>query len=255
MSTGNEIKLKKLLDEHIPGTVLLSPWLESYGISYDLQKRYRKSGWIENIGPGAYKRPKENVDWKGALFSLQNQAKMPAYPGALTSLSLLGYSHYLRLGQDIVYLFSPLSKKLPAWFNNFPWENPIEHIHTSFLPDDVGFVTFQTNGFNLKVSSAERAILEFLYLAPNNADLLEGYQILSGLSNLRPKLVSELLISCTSIKVKRLFLYMADKSDHQWVKFLDRSNVILGSGDRSIVKNGTYNPTYKIIIPNELALL
>ncbi|HPM03941.1 MAG TPA: AbiEi antitoxin N-terminal domain-containing protein [Candidatus Cloacimonadota bacterium] len=49
MSTNNEIKLKKLLDLHIPGTMILASWLEANVFSYDLQQRYRKSGRLESI--------------------------------------------------------------------------------------------------------------------------------------------------------------------------------------------------------------
>jgi hypothetical protein len=252
MSTNNEIKIKKLLDEHVPGTVILSSWLEELGISYELQKRYRKSGWIETIGTGAFKRPKENVDWKGVVFTLQKYTNLQIHPGSLTALSLLGYSHYMRLGKNKVFLFSPISKKLPAWFKNNSWDEPIEHIRTSMLPEDVGLMKYETKNFVINISSAERAMIEYLYLAPNKSDLLEGYQIFTGLTNLRPKLVQELLMKCSSIKVKRLFLYMAEKADHQWSKFLNHSKIDLGSGDRSIVSNGIYNASYKLTLPKEL---
>lgn len=255
MSTVKEIKIKKLLDEHVPGTVLLSSWLERKGISYDLQKRYRKSGWLENIGTGAFKRPKEIVGWEGGLYALQKQGDFQIHPGALTALSMLGYSHYIRLGEDKIFLFSPLSKKLPAWFKNHSWENPVEHVRTSMLPNDIGFIEHKMNSLTIKIASAERAMLEYLYLAPKKSDLIEGYQILAGLTNLRPKLVQELLMKCSSIKVKRLFLYMAEKADHQWMKFIDRSKIKLGTGDRSIIRNGIYDQSYKLTIPKELASL
>jgi hypothetical protein len=51
--------------------------------------------------------------------------------------------------------------------------------------------------------------------------MVECYQILEGLANLRPKILQELLESCNSIKVKRLFLFMASKAKHQWLDFVD----------------------------------
>ena len=59
--------------------------------------------------------------------------------------------------------------------------------------------------FNIKISTPERAILECLYLTPKLIDLVECYHLMEGLSNLRPNLVQELLETCRSIKVKRLF--------------------------------------------------
>ncbi len=57
MSTNNESKIKNLLDLHVPGTIILASWLDSNGFSYDLQQRYRKSGWLNSVGVGAFKRP------------------------------------------------------------------------------------------------------------------------------------------------------------------------------------------------------
>jgi hypothetical protein len=76
---------------------------------------------------------------------------------------------------------------------------------------------------------------------------------MEGLANLRPNLVQELLEQCTSIKVKRLFLYMASKAQHQWLTFVDQKKINIGIGDRSIVKGGLYNSEFHISIPKELA--
>ena len=41
--------------------------------------------------------------------------------------------------------------------------------------------------------------------------------------------VQELLENCSSVKVKRMFLYLADKFKHLWLDLIDLSNVDLGS--------------------------
>ncbi|WP_405035608.1 type IV toxin-antitoxin system AbiEi family antitoxin domain-containing protein [Pseudidiomarina sp. CB1] len=56
-------------------------------------------------------------------------------------------------------------------------------------------------------------------------------------------------------KVKRLFLYLAEKANHDWVQYLDLSSVNLGSGKRAIVANGVYIPKYQITVPKELELM
>jgi len=79
--------------------------------------------------------------------------------------------------------------------------------------------------------------------------------MMEGLTNLRPKLLQELLERCTSIKVKRLFLYMADKAQHHWLTFIDQAKISLGEGDRSVVKAGIYVSKYRISVPKELVEL
>ena len=255
MSTNNEIKLKKLLDLHVPGTVILASWLDENGFSHDLQQRYRKSGWLESVGVGAFKRPNESIDWQGVIFSLQKQGKLSIHIGGLTALSLLGYSHYLRTGSETVYVFSDLKTKLPAWFKKYPFKEKVNHIRTSFLPSNLGIQQNDVIQFQLIISTAERAILECLYLCPEKLDILEVYQIMTGLVNLRPELIHKLLEECNSIKVKRLFLYMLKKSNHQWGKFLTLTDIYLGTGDREIVKNGQYDADFRIMIPKELSQL
>jgi hypothetical protein len=76
---------------------------------------------------------------------------------------------------------------------------------------------------------------------------------MEGLSNLRPKVVQELLETCTSVKVKRLFLFMATRAKHQWLNYVDQTKIDLGTGDRSILPGGLFNAKFHISIPKELA--
>lgn len=255
MSTQTEKKITKLLNTHKPGTVCLAAWLESIGISGDLQKRYRKSGWLESIGTGAFKRTGDSVHWQGGLYALQRQASLPIHAGALTALSRHGLLHYIRFREETVFLFSPPKTVLPKWFKDYDWGTSIQHVKTSMLPEPLGLTGHEEKTFVITVSSPERAMFECLYLTPRVLDLVECYQVMEGLTTLRPKLVQELLEACTSVKVKRLFLYMAKKAGHQWLSFVDQSKVDLGSGHRNVVKGGAYIAQYDMNIPTELAAL
>ncbi len=252
MTTNIDKKLKGLLDSHTPETVLLASWLEKNGISYDLQQYYLRSGWLESLGVGAFKRPKENVRWEGAMHSLQVQAKLPVHVGGMTSLSLQGLAHYVRMGSETIYIYSPLYTKLPKWFLAQEWGSLLKHVKTSSLPQDLALFDSKEMNISIRMSSPERAILECLHLAPDQLDLVECYHVLENLSNLRPKLLQELLEHCTSIKVKRLFLFLAEKAKHQWFSFLDQSKISIGNGERSIVKGGSFDSKYKITVPKEL---
>ena len=114
---------------------------------------------------------------------------------------------------------------------------------------------YNKSALKLKLSSPERAILECLYLTPTRFDMVECYQLLEGLANLRPKVMQELLEKCNSIKVKRLFLFMASKLNHQWLPFIDQDKIDLGTGDRILVNEGVYISKYKISVPKEVVVL
>ncbi|MDE3016589.1 MAG: type IV toxin-antitoxin system AbiEi family antitoxin [Pseudomonadota bacterium] len=253
MSTVEQTKINQLLATMPPGTVVLSSWLARQGYSVDLQKRYRKSRWLESIGDGAMVRTGESVDYSGALYALQKQAGLYVHAGGRTALSLLGKAHYLQLAPAWAVLFGGKGEVLPKWFRNHDWKTAIEYHATSFLPGDLGLEDFEVKNFSIKISSVARAMMECLYLAPQKQELLECLELMEGLNNLRPALVQQLLEQCASIKVKRLFLYLAEKAGHEWLQHLDLQKIDLGKGKRSLVKNGIYVPKYQITVPKELA--
>jgi hypothetical protein len=233
--------------------VATASYLETIGISKQLRLRYQKSQWIELLSRGAFKKFGDNISWQGGVYALQKQTALNIYPGALTAIALQGGAHYVRMGRERLYLFAPPHTLLPSWFKNYEWGVDTKFHCGSLVPTDLGFNDYKVKEFKIKISSLERAILECLYLAPDKVDLVECYQIMEGLTTLRPALLQELLEGCASIKVTRLFLYMAEKANHAWFKYLDKEKFDIGKGDRSIVKNGVYIASHKITVPKELA--
>ena len=252
MGTEKKTKINQLLSSHPPGIVLLSKWLSSQGYNLNLQKRYRNGNWLVSIGTGAMIRSGDKVGYEGAIYALQEQSNLQIHLGGRTALSMLGKAHYLELSATMVTLFGSGEEKLPAWFLKHDWGVKINYHSTSFLPSSIGLSNMEFKTFTIKIASAARAIMECLFLTPKNQDLLECYQLMEGLNNLRPKLVQKLLEQCSSIRVKRLFLYLAEKARHNWIEYLDLEKIDLGSGKRSIVKNGIYIPKYQITVPKAL---
>ena len=177
---------------------------------------------------------------------------MDIHVGGRTALGMQGQAHYLELNQQAVHLFAPLSVTLPAWFKDHEWDVRLEMLHSNFLPPSIGLVDVESKLFSIRASGAARALMECLYVAPEKFELVEAYQIMEGLNGLRPTLVQQLLEECRSIKVKRLFLFMAEKSGHAWVKYLDLTKIEMGRGKRSLTKGGVYVPKYQITVPKEL---
>lgn len=186
---------------------------------------------------------------------MQKQLKISIHAGAMTALSMQGMAHYMRMGNERVFLFAPPKTKLPSWFKKHDWETDINFTTTSILPNTVGLMDYEEKNYTVRISAPERAFLECLYLAPEKLDLIECYQVMEGLTTLRPKLLQSLLEQCGSIKVTRLFLYMADKAGHDWYKRLDQSKFDLGKGSRTITQGGVYAPEFQIIVPKELIKL
>ena len=134
---------------------------------------------------------------------------------------------------------------------NQSWQTNLDFILTGTFDysDQKALTETAINNIILKVSTLELAALEMLFLVPERQGFDEAYHLMESLTTLRPKLVQSLLEKCKSVKVKRLFMYMAEQHQHAWLDNLDRKKIDLGEGKRVIVKNGVLDKTYKITVP------
>lgn len=249
----NRTKLNKLLNNWPRGAVYASSWLHKQGFGYDLLRRYRKSNWVYSIGDNAIARSGDKVDWKGGLYALQRQLEFPIHIGGKTALGLLGYSHYVSPKQMMVTLYGLPGVRLPVWFKEYDWGTDIEFVTTKLFPakENRGLQNYQSGELSLTISSSERAIMEVFHLVPQMQSLDEAKYLMENLATLRPALVQTLLKNCHSIKVRRLFMFLAEECNHAWVKKLDVSGINFGRGNRVIVKGGYLDPKYKIMVPKE----
>lgn len=255
MSSDNRSKLNRLLSNWPKGTIAVLKWMQKQGIYQQLIDKYKKSGWVKSIGHGAFIRMHDQVAWTGGIYAIQKQLNFPIHIGAKTSLQLQGYAHYIPLGKGYpVYIFGISNIKLPAWFKNYQWDINLNYITTNLFKNDakIGLSKKNITEYDINISSPERAIMEILYLIPNKQSFEEAKQLMEGLTTLRPQLIEKLLKHCQSKKVKRLFLFLAEKCNHQWISQIDVSRIDLGQGKRMIIKGGVYNSKYKITIPKNL---
>ena len=220
-------KIQQILEAAPNESVLFGSWLSSQGLDARGQYAYMKSGWLDRISKGVYKIHGTEPSLFAAISSYNTQLSKSCNVGAYTALELRGYSHYLSMGKPKAYLFTDKSNKLPLWLLKEEWDMTIKYMTTSFLGDELlGVETMTINQHDLLVSSPERAILECLNL-PDASSSLQ--------------------------KVKRLFLYMAEKAGHSWYKALKLENVNLGTSRFMITPIGKYINKYNMTISKELA--
>lgn len=243
-------KLNHLVGSWPRGAVYTASWLTKQSISNQLLDRYKKSGWVDSLGNGAVKRANDEVNYRGGLYALQIQLGSSIHIGGRSALALQGRSHFLQLGSKKVCLFGDTKENLPTWFKNI-WADEFELYKTSFLPPLLGMADYEDQSFTIKISGSARAIMESLYLTSDTQNFQECHEIMEGLTQLRPTVVQELLESCTSVKVKRLFLYLAKKSNQPWFEYLNLKKVNLGSGKRHLFPGGVYNAEFQITVPKD----
>jgi hypothetical protein len=112
--------------------------------------------------------------------------------------------------------------------------------------------TLKVGEMELLVSSLEQAFLECLLLSPKQYAFMDLFYIMEQLTTLRPEVLQDLLENTDNLKVKRLFLYMAEKAGHYWFNLLDIRKIDIGTAKHQLTKNGVYVPKYKITVPKEL---
>ncbi|MDR0699072.1 MAG: type IV toxin-antitoxin system AbiEi family antitoxin [Tannerella sp.] len=246
-------KLQRLVLTTPRGLVMLSSWLVSQGYPYELQQRYKKSGWLKSVGTGAMLKTGDQLVLSGAIAAFQQQAGMNMHIGGRSALELSGNAHYLQTGSPIITLFVEGKTHLPAWFTKTQWDMKVQIYGCSlFKNTETELSYYQEGELVIKVSNAARAVMECLSLCPHRFSLQEAYEVMEGLATLRPDQVQTLLEQCKSVKVRRLFLFFAERIGHAWFKYIDTGRIGLGSGVRSLVDSGTFVPKYQLVLPEEL---
>lgn len=252
MDSRASMKINQLLQAWPRGTVAVHAFLAEHGVSRKLAEQYRKGGWIDSVGVGAFVRRGDKVGWEGALYALQRYAGKAVHPGGRTALELSGMAHYLRLEpRRRVDLYGPPGLRLPRWLTQHDWGVAWRYFGSSLFADGIGVTSREFGEFALAVSSPERAILEVLDGVPRVTDFAEARQLLEALPTLRPTLTQSLLEACTSVKVKRLCLFLADATAMSWRSALDDTRIELGSGKRQVVAGGRFDKRYGITVPHE----
>ncbi|MBF2758901.1 MAG: type IV toxin-antitoxin system AbiEi family antitoxin [Ectothiorhodospiraceae bacterium AqS1] len=248
-------KINRLLQKWPSGKIATSRWMNSLGIDHRLADKYVRSGWLERLGHGAYKRAGTTVDWPDAIQALQSQLALPVHPGGITAIELRGYAHYISLGAREVILFGRPGTKLPAWFKAHPWSRPITPVNTgTFASAKNTTSTLKVDGVDIEVATVAQAIFEMMHLVPKRQTYEEAVQVMESLTTLRPSVVQALIEHCTSVKAKRLFMRTAEQAKHAWLKRLDLSKINLGSGRRTIHPGGTLDKKYELVISDPIEM-
>lgn len=278
MGEQKSTKLNLLQDLLEEGLLAPTGWLEKQGYSRALISRYVNSGWLVSPARGVYRRPGPSLKWQHVVASLQMLAGSYLHVGGRTALLQRGLGHYIRMsGPETIYLYGP--EVLPAWVNKLGLQERFavrndamfgslraRRNESGALVDfhDVPLQSKQLADFGLQemtwgawdwrllYSTDERAMFELLQDVPARESIYEADVLMQGLVNVRPARVMSLLMACASVKVKRLFLALAERHQHQWLAHLDLSKVDLGKGKRMLTPGGKLHPKYLITLPADL---
>ena len=215
---------------------------------------YLRSGKIEQVAHGLYRKPGPPLKWENVVYSL-NLLGYDVHVGHITAIGHHGYEHYLRLGSARpIRVYS--TQKLPSWVEKLDvGPGFLVQKRNPFTDDSIGIidVPFGTWDWPIPYSTAERAFIEFASTIQNAIGMHQLKVMLEGAIVLRAVLFQELLEACRSIKAKRIFLYLARTIHHPWYAHLDVSRIDIGSGKRQIVSGGILDEEFLITVPAEFS--
>jgi hypothetical protein len=251
------------LERTLPqGFLVDSAWLTNHGYSTSLRSQYVSAGWLEQPVKRVYRRPLGPLTWQHVVASLQTLLNRDLVVGGSTALELQGYAHYVAQSAPEVHLYGP--KPPPRWIDNLPLDASI-HYHNSgrLFPQPDGAAHLPWAGQAVVnwggetdapffISTPERAILELIDELPDRESFGLVDLLMEGLTNLSPRRLQELLVACRSVKVKRIFLFFADRHHHAWLSKLKKDEIDLGKGKRLVVRGGKLDSTYQITVPGDL---
>lgn len=234
-----------------------TPWLDAHGYRRQWREKYVAHGWLEGVTRGVYRRPSSEarLAWQRVVISLQRLLGRSVHVGGRTALELQGLTHYLRMGETpSVHLYA--SETLPGWVSKIVTDTVfVGHSADKLFDQNAPGLTeveWGHWGWTVRLSAPERALCELLDELPERETFHQADVLMESARTLSPKRVQATLEACRSIKVKRLFLWFADRQDHAWFRRLDLARIDLGRGKRQIVKNGRYDAKYQITVPDTL---
>lgn len=259
MATRLNGKINQLQQELPEGLLVDAAWLEAKGYSSALRSQYVRSGWLDSPARRVYRRSRGPLTWQQVVISLQTMLELPLTVGGRTALEQQGYAHYLSANAQTIHLYGPT--RPPTWLHDVPldatfaWRNSLRLFPADADAPSLPIPTpHNAAGVQLPVhySSKERAVLELLDELPKHESFHQVDALMEGLSDLSPRRLQTLLETCSSVKVKRLFLFFADRHRHAWRPKLDLSKIDMGSGKRVLVIGGRLDTKYGITVPADL---
>ncbi len=243
MGINSRTNLIKRVETELPrGAPFDLSVLAALGVSPQLAAKYVKGGWLLRLAQGVYAFPNDEFSAYGALQFLQR--RVPGlHIGGKSAMALHGVKH--NLGRETLVLWGDAPFVMPTWFTE---RFPARYVHPALFdwPDELlpGKTVGTPPGLpeGLRVSVAERAVLELCYEAGTKQSIEEARNLFDGLRSPRRDLLGQLLSCCTNVKTVRLFLTWARETRVTDVdELLIRYQLRTGSGKRwmSRLSDGT----------------
>jgi hypothetical protein len=143
--------------------------------------------------------------------------------------------------REVLTLWGDEPRRLPQWFTErFYSRYQATQLFDDRLPKGLGLQSLPAGHPDVLVSVPERALLELLSDVGKTQPLEEARQLVELLRTLREKVLDQLLMHTTRIKVVRLAELFGRELDLPWAATAKRHSQRIGGGKRwvAVAKSG-----------------
>ena len=215
------------------GEPLSTATLQARGLSPFRASALARSGWLDHLARGVYMLPGDTLTRDGSLAFLSTQTPC-LHVGSKTALAWRGVSQNIAFREHLS-LWGDAPKRLPEWFTQrFPASYQATQLFDDTLPKTFGLQPLPAGDSRVLVSVPERAMLELLSDAGKVQSLAETRALVESLPDLREKVLDELLMHTTRIKVVRMAASLAAGMKLPWAPLAARHSERIGGGARWI---------------------
>lgn len=236
------------------GQLVDRKWLKSRGFKRTDVDYHLRSGNLQAVAHGLYRREGADLKWQHVVYSLQELGQN-VHVGGHAALTESGFDHYLKMTNKTITLFC--AENLPKWVNEWKELQDSDYEFLSYkcswlenIPKEL--ITTRPFGswdWPIKYAQPELAILEFISTAKTGTDIKVIDPIFENLATLSPNRVQLALEFIKHIQTKRLFGWFCDRHPHAWTKKIDWQRIELAEWKISFVKGGKFNKKWSITMP------
>lgn len=179
--------------------------LKNHGLSNKNILDAAKRGQLKRMAHGLYQFNGVTLNWASLVFALQTQKKLPFHLAGYSALSAMGMGQYVSKRN---LLFTHKASHLSSLGGVFD-DYKLHFIQTNFLEDvKDGLRKLDVDGYQLTISTPERAFLECCFLVPIFLPVEDLWQLSENFKNLDWALLEKLVSLCRSQRVLRVAGYL-----------------------------------------------
>jgi hypothetical protein len=182
--------------------------------------------------------PGDTLTRDGCLAFLSEQIS-GLHVGGKTALAWRGVRQNIAFREQL-NLWGDTPKRMPGWFTQrFQSAYQATQLFDEKLPSGLGLQPLPAGDVRVMVSVPERALLELLSDVGKHQSLTETTELVENLPGLRKKVLDELLMHTTRIKVVRMAASFAADMKLPWAALAAEHSERIGGGARWIAVTRT----------------